>query len=94
MAGYAYQEKWKTYNERTILVVDLGGGTTDFAFIRQEPNSGPLRLLAPSGGGGNPSGKTFDMALAAALRKAIHSDFDDLPDKADQLRMAKENSEK
>lgn len=58
-----------------ILVVDIGGGTADFALIKRIED-GYIQAVA-SKGGTNPAGEDFDMTLRELLQESTGSEFNE-----------------
>lgn len=69
LAGYAYQKIVDVPDGRT-LVIDIGGGTSDFAVIQKK--NGKFSLFKKSKGGTLPAGASFNLNL----QKLISSKFE------------------
>ena len=71
LAAVAFYDGKLNYGQNTtILVVDCGGGTTDYALIKCDTNAlFNFRLVNCSEGSSEPAGNTFDEMIAETLGK-------------------------
>ena len=85
LAANAYIKKYpnSTNIGDYILVVDIGGGTSDYALIKRTRDS--YEVVYHTEGGDRPAGHSFDVALRDTL-EATGESFSKI-----QIRLAKEN---
>ena len=89
LAGYAYLGQNHDFNPRCMLVVDIGGGTADYAFVERDGNNN--LTTTDSDGGTDPSGSEFDQRLSSLIyeKYGIEPDYVDVSDAKEKLFKAK-----
>lgn len=70
LAYLGARKKGLINDEGDILVVDLGGGTNDFAYITNDGSGKPIVKVSPLGGKG-PAGKEIDNCIKTAVIDAF-----------------------
>ncbi len=87
LAGFAYRKLGAIEKEQDLgrtLVIDIGGGTSDFAIV--ENRNGKFSLFKQSRGGRLPAGNTFNKNLREVIREQCKVQIDN----DDVLEAAKE----
>lgn len=87
LAGFAYRKLGAIEKEQDLgrtLVIDIGGGTSDFAIV--ENRNGKFSLFKQSRGGRLPAGNTFNKNLREVIREQCKVQIDN----DDDLEAAKE----
>lgn len=87
LAGFAYRKLGAIGKEQDLgrtLVIDIGGGTSDFAIV--ENRNGKFSLFKQSRGGRLPAGNTFNKNLREVIREQCKVQIDN----DDVLEAAKE----
>ncbi len=77
---HAHQETWRTQLKvgDTVLVVDVGGGTTDFSLISVEESNGELTLERKAVGNHLLlGGDNIDLALAHFVQQKLSTELDE-----------------